>query len=68
MGFGHREYRVKDPRATILQDFAEELFSEFGKDEMYEVAKALEEDAKVKKIIEEFGAKVIESTVESRKS
>ena len=45
MGFGHREYRVKDPRATILQDFAEELFSEFGKDEMYEVAKALEEEA-----------------------
>ena len=45
MGFGHREYRVKDPRATILQDYAEELFSEFGKDEMYEVAKALEEEA-----------------------
>ena len=45
MGFGHREYRVKDPRATILQNFAEELFSEFGKDEMYEVAKALEEEA-----------------------
>ncbi len=45
MGFGHREYRVKDPRATILQDFAEALFSEFGKDEMYEVAKALEEEA-----------------------
>ena len=45
MGFGHREYRVKDPRATILQDFAEELFSEFGKDEMYEVAKALEQEA-----------------------
>ncbi len=45
MGFGHREYRVKDPRATILQEFAEELFSEFGKDEMYEVAKALEREA-----------------------
>ena len=45
MGFGHREYRVKDPRATILQAFAEELFLEFGKDEMYEVAKALEEEA-----------------------
>ena len=45
MGFGHREYRVKDPRATILQKFAEELFLEFGKDEMYEVAKALEEEA-----------------------
>ena len=45
MGFGHREYRVKDPRASILQEFAEELFARFGKDEMYEVAKALEVEA-----------------------
>ena len=45
MGFGHREYRVKDPRASILQSFGEELFARFGKDEMYEVAKALEEEA-----------------------
>ena len=46
MGFGHREYKVKDPRATILQTLAEELFERFGKDEMYEVAKKLEEEAK----------------------
>ncbi len=45
MGFGHREYKVKDPRATILQSLAEELFDRFGKDEMYEVAKKLEEEA-----------------------
>ncbi len=45
MGFGHREYKVKDPRATILQTLAEELFERFGKDEMYEVAKRLEEEA-----------------------
>ncbi len=45
MGFGHREYRVKDPRASILQELAEELFARFGKDEMYEVAKALENEA-----------------------
>ena len=45
MGFGHREYKVKDPRATILQALAEELFERFGKDEMYEVAKKLEEEA-----------------------
>ena len=30
--------------------------------------KAIKDDPKVKKIIEEFGAKVIESNVESRKS
>ena len=45
MGFGHREYKVKDPRAMILQELAEELFDRFGKDEMYEVAKQLEEEA-----------------------
>ena len=45
MGFGHREYKVKDPRANILQTLAEELFDRFGKDEMYEIAKKLEEEA-----------------------
>ena len=45
MGFGHREYKVKDPRAIILQKLAEELFDRFGKDEMYEIAKRLEEEA-----------------------
>ena len=42
MGFGHREYRVKDPRAVILQSLAEELFARFGEDALYAVAKALE--------------------------
>ena len=45
MGFGHREYKVKDPRASILQGLAEELFARFGKDEMYDVAQALEHSA-----------------------
>ncbi len=45
MGFGHREYKVKDPRASLLQEFAEDLFARFGKDEMYEVAKAVEQNA-----------------------
>jgi citrate synthase len=42
MGFGHREYRVKDPRAVILQGLAEELFVRFGHDTMYDVARRLE--------------------------
>jgi citrate synthase len=45
MGFGHREYRVKDPRAAILQGLAEELFQRFGHDAMYDVALKLEEEA-----------------------
>lgn len=45
MGFGHREYKVKDPRAAILQRLAEELFDRFGHDSMYDVARRLEEVA-----------------------
>ncbi|MBE9177283.1 citrate synthase [Oculatella sp. LEGE 06141] len=43
MGFGHRVYKVKDPRATILQDLAEQLFEKFGRDEYYDIAVALEQ-------------------------
>jgi len=43
MGFGHRVYKVKDPRATILQSLAEELFEKFGRDRYYDIAIALEQ-------------------------
>ncbi|WP_413172764.1 citrate synthase [Anabaena azotica] len=42
MGFGHRVYKVKDPRATILQRLAEQLFDKFGYDKYYEVALEVE--------------------------
>jgi citrate synthase len=42
MGFGHRVYKVKDPRATILQDLAQQLFDKFGGDHYYDIAIALE--------------------------
>ncbi len=43
MGFGHRVYKVKDPRATILQGLAEQLFDNFGRDDYYDIAVKLEE-------------------------
>jgi citrate synthase len=43
MGFGHRVYKVKDPRATILQNLAEQLFEKFGSDKYYEIALELEQ-------------------------
>ncbi|MEO0532273.1 MAG: citrate synthase [Cyanobacteria bacterium P01_A01_bin.123] len=43
MGFGHRVYKVKDPRATILQKLAEQLFEKFGQDEYYDIALELEQ-------------------------
>ena len=45
MGFGHREYKVKDPRAVILQGLAEEMFDRFGHDRLYDVARAIEQEA-----------------------
>jgi citrate synthase len=42
MGFGHRVYKVKDPRATILQDLAQQLFAKFGSDKYYDIAVEME--------------------------
>ncbi|MGF1514828.1 MAG: citrate synthase [Elainellaceae cyanobacterium] len=42
MGFGHRVYKVKDPRATILQELVERLFDQFGRDKYYAIATELE--------------------------
>jgi citrate synthase len=42
MGFGHRVYKVKDPRAMILQNLAEQLFEETGYDSYYKIALELE--------------------------
>ena len=42
MGFGHRVYKVKDPRANILQSLAEKLFEQVGRDEYYDIAVELE--------------------------
>ena len=42
MGFGHRVYKVKDPRATILQGLCERLFKECGMSPLYAVAVEME--------------------------
>ncbi|MGY6528856.1 MAG: citrate synthase [Cyanobacterium sp.] len=42
MGFGHRVYKVKDPRAKILQQLAERLFELTGHDEYYDIALEVE--------------------------
>ncbi|MGB3298499.1 MAG: citrate synthase [Phormidesmis sp.] len=43
MGFGHRVYKVKDPRASILQGLAEQLFDKAGRDAYYDIALELEQ-------------------------
>lgn len=59
MGFGHRVYKVKDPRARILQELAEQLFDRFGNDATYDLARCLEEQAE-----ERLGAKGIYANVD----
>lgn len=59
MGFGHRVYKVKDPRAVILQRLAEELFELEGEDPYYKIALEIE------KIVEEkYGHKGIYANVD----
>ncbi|MGB2923973.1 MAG: citrate synthase [Limnothrix sp.] len=59
MGFGHRVYKVKDPRAVILQGLAEQLFELEGEDPYYKIALEIE------KIVEEkYGHKGIYANVD----
>ncbi len=44
-GFGHREYSVKDPRATILQGMMKEMCERCGVSRVFDIALALEEAA-----------------------
>jgi citrate synthase len=45
MGLGHRVYKVKDPRATVLQELAENVFAETGRPKLYALAVELERAA-----------------------
>lgn len=42
MGFGHRIYKVKDPRAIILQRLAQQLFARYGGSPLYKLAEEVE--------------------------
>ncbi|MCS7014580.1 MAG: citrate synthase [Gemmatales bacterium] len=59
MGFGHRVYKVKDPRATVLQELAEHVFAETGRPKLYDIAVELERAA-----AEELGPKGIYPNVD----
>jgi citrate synthase len=44
MGFGHRVYKTKDPRAKHLQDLAKKLFVKHGSTPLYDTAVELERE------------------------
>ena len=45
MGFGHRVYKVRDPRAEVLAAAAEKMYRAGGDMSLYELAKSVEETA-----------------------
>lgn len=45
MGFGHRIYKVRDPRADVLARAAERMFTRAGDMSMYTLARAVEAEA-----------------------
>ncbi len=59
MGFGHRVYKTKDPRATTLQRLVRELFAEHGSTPLYDTALCLEQE-----VLEHLGEKGIHPNVD----
>jgi citrate synthase len=43
MGFGHRVYKVRDPRADVLDQAARKLFARTGEQKLYHDARTVEE-------------------------
>ncbi|HEU4886323.1 MAG TPA: citrate synthase/methylcitrate synthase [Thermoanaerobaculia bacterium] len=45
MGFGHRVYKVRDPRADVLAAAAERMFTRAGDMHLYDLARSVEQTA-----------------------
>jgi citrate synthase len=52
MGFGHRVYNVRDPRADVLAKAAERMFTRAGDMSLYRLARAVEAEAV--RLLEEY--------------
>jgi citrate synthase len=52
MGFGHRVYKVRDPRADVLANAAERMFTRAGDMALYTLARAVE--AQALRLLEEY--------------
>jgi len=52
MGFGHRVYRVRDPRADVLAQAAERLYATAADTKLYELARHVE--AVILRLLEEY--------------
>ena len=59
MGFGHRVYKVYDPRATYLKTFAEKIATDTGNERLFRMSKKIEDI-----MFEAVGAKGIHPNVD----
>ncbi len=66
MGFGHRVYKVEDPRATHLREWAKQLAERSGKSRLYEIALEVENIMKQEKQLAcnvDYYAAVVEASL-----
>ena len=63
MGFGHRVYKVRDPRADVLAAAAEQFFSTDGDRALYALARAVEQVA-VRLLAERYPQQRYQTNVE----
>ncbi len=54
MGFGHRIYKVYDPRARIFKRYAKEICEQAGKSDLYKIAEVVEDE-----VVKAYGSKGI---------
>jgi len=63
MGFGHRVYKVRDPRADVLNLAAKEFFTDGDQIELYNLARHVEKDA-IRLLEEHKPGRKLETNVE----
>jgi citrate synthase len=63
MGFGHRVYRTRDPRAEVLSVAAEQMFRRSGDMKLYTLAREVEEVA-IRLLAERYPERNLQTNVE----
>lgn len=63
MGFGHRVYRTRDPRAEVLSAAAEQMFRRSGDMKLYTLAREVEEVA-IRLLAERYPQRNLKTNVE----
>jgi citrate synthase len=63
MGFGHRVYRTRDPRADVLSAAAEQMYRRSGDMKLYTLARAVE-DIAIRLLAERYPKRNLKTNVE----